>query len=103
MTRLTSLTRVENESYYQYIGRLLENAIDSPQLVHVKLADRLDNTLDMRIDLEDPLAGIDFFQNIFQLLFVNNYRGYKPANEHAPASAMNGARRLYQLFKKVKP
>ena len=67
--------------------------------MHVKLADRLDNTLDMRIDLEDPLAGVDFFQNIFQLLFVNNYRGYKPANDHPPASAMNGARRLYQLFK----
>ena len=99
MTSLMSLTRVENESYYQYIGRLLEKAGPSPQLVYVKLADRLDNTMDMRIDLEDPLAGIDFFQKIFQLLFVNNYRGYQPANEHAPASAMNGARRLYQLFK----
>jgi hypothetical protein len=93
------VTRIEKESYYQYIGRLLESASHSRQLVHVKLADRLDNTMDMRIDLEDPLAGIDFFQNIFQLLFVNNYRGYKPANDHPPATAMNGARRLYQLFK----
>jgi hypothetical protein len=99
LSNIVALTRIEKESYYQYIGRLLENAIDSPQLVHVKLADRLDNTLDMRIDLEDPLAGVDFFQNIFQLLFVNNYRGYKPANAHPPATAMNGARRLYQLFK----
>jgi hypothetical protein len=33
------------------------------------------------------------------LLFVNNYRGYQPTSEHSPASAMNGARRLYQLFK----
>jgi hypothetical protein len=96
---IVALTRTEKESYYQYIGRLLENAVHSTQLVHVKLADRLDNTLDMRIDLEDPLAGIDFFQNIFQLLFVNNYRGYKPSNAHPPATAMNGARRLYQLFK----
>jgi hypothetical protein len=99
LSNIVALTRILKESYYQYIGRLLENAIHSPQLVHVKLADRLDNTLDMRIDLEDPLAGVDFFKNIFQLLFVNNYRGYKPANDHPPATAMNGARRLYQLFK----
>jgi hypothetical protein len=99
LSNIVALTRIKKESYYQYIGRLLENAVYSPQLVHVKLADRLDNTLDMRIDLEDPLAGIDFFQNIFQLLFVNNYRGYKPASDHPPTTAMNGARRLYQLFK----
>jgi hypothetical protein len=99
LSYIVALTRTERESYYQYIGRLLESASQSPQLVHVKLADRLDNTLDMRIDLEDPLAGIDFFKTVFQLLFVNNYRGYVPANDHAPATAMNGARRLHQLFK----
>ncbi|MGD2097483.1 MAG: hypothetical protein PVG35_07880 [Desulfobacterales bacterium] len=99
LSHIIALTRTERESYYQYIGRLLESAGQSPQLVQVKLADRLDNTLDMRIDLEDPLAGVDFFQNVFQLMFVNNYRGYMPANERAPATAMNGARRLHQLFK----
>ena len=98
-TRLMSLTRVENESYYQYIGRLLDNTQNFPEIVQVKLADRLDNTLDMRIDLEDPLARIDFFEIVFQIMFVNNYPGYKPKMEHAPATAMNGARRLYQLFK----
>ena len=98
-TRLMSLTRVENESYYQYIGRLLDNTQNFPEIVQVKLADRLDNTLDMRIDLEDPLARIDFFETVFQIMFVNNYPGYKPKMEHAPATAMNGARRLYQLFK----
>ena len=99
VTRLMSLTRVENESYYQYIGRLLDNTQNFPEIVQVKLADRLDNTLDMRIDLEDPLARIDFFETVFQIMFVNNYPGYKPKMEHAPATAMNGARRLYQLFK----
>jgi hypothetical protein len=98
-TRLMSLTRVENETYYQYIGRLLDNTQNFPEIVQVKLADRLDNTLDMRIDLEDPLARIDFFETVFQIMFVNNYPGYKPKMEHAPATAMNGARRLYQLFK----
>jgi len=99
LNNIKSLTRIKTESYYQYIGRLLEGASHSPLLVQVKLADRLDNTLDMRIELEDPMAGIDFFQNIFQAMFVNNYRGYRPSNDHPPTSALNGARRLYQLFK----
>jgi hypothetical protein len=53
----------------------------------------------MRIDLEDPLTGIDCFQHIFQLLFVSNYPGYVPRTDHQPTTAMNGARRLHQLFK----
>jgi len=99
MTSLMSLTRLENESYYKYIGRLLDNVQNFPEIVQVKLADRLDNTLDMRIDLEDPLARIDFFETVFQIMFVNNYPGYKPRMDHSPATAINGARRLYQLFK----
>jgi hypothetical protein len=97
--RLKALTRTKSESYYRYIGRMLECSADFPDVVEVKLADRLDNTLDMRIDLEDPLVGIDCFLNIFQLLFVPSYPGHVPRNEHQPATAMNGARRLHQLFK----
>jgi hypothetical protein len=96
---MLSLTRLDNESYYQYIARLLESAPEAPEIVEVKLADRLDNTLDLRIDLEDPLARIDFFENVFQIMFVDNYKGYKPKMEHSPATAINGAKRLYQLFK----
>jgi len=99
MDNMLHLTRIKTESYYQYIGRLLDAAGNSSELLHVKLADRLDNTLDMRIELEDPLLGIDFFQNIFQLMFVNNYEGYIPDADHPPAPVLNGARRLYQLFK----
>jgi hypothetical protein len=96
---MLSLTRLDTESYYQYIGRLLDNSRNAPEIVEVKLADRLDNTLDLRIDLEDPLARIDFFENIFQIMFVNNYKGYTPKMNHSPATAINGAKRLYQLFK----
>lgn len=99
MDDLVCLTRLETETYYHYIGRLLNSTRGRPEVVQVKLADRLDNTLDMRIELEDPLLGIDFFQNIFQLMFVNNYRGYIPDDDHPPAPVLNGARRLYQLFK----
>ncbi len=93
------LTRHEQETYYEYIGRLLTNADFWPDLVQIKLADRLDNTLDLRIELQDPLEGVDFFEAVFQVLFVNNYPGYRPGIEHPTSAVMNGARRLYQLFK----
>jgi hypothetical protein len=97
--RLKCLTRVKTDSYYRYIGRMLDCSSTFPDVVEVKLADRLDNTLDMRVDLEDPLVGIDCFRHIFQLLFVTNYPGYVPQTEHQPVSVINGSRRLYQLFK----
>ena len=97
--RVRWLTRLKSESYYQYIGRLLDHASELPELVQIKLADRLDNTLDMRVDLQDPISGVDFYETVFQLLFVNSYNGYMPRREHPPSIAMNGARRLYQLFK----
>ena len=99
VNNLICLTRVQKETYYHYIGRLLDNTRGRSELVQIKLADRLDNTLDMRIELEDPLVGIDFFRNIFQLMFVNKYKGYIPDDEHPPPPILNGARRLYQLFK----
>ena len=97
--RLKHLTRLRNESYYEYIGRLLESSAQTPELIHIKLADRLDNTLDMRIVLQDPIGGVDFFQTVFQVLFVNNYSGYRPKIEHPASATLNGSRRLYQLFK----
>lgn len=97
--RMVCLTRTGVESYYQYIGRMLDSARGCPAVIHVKLADRLDNTMDMRIDLEDSLDSVDFFEAVFQLLFVGNYPGYRPGVDHQPTTVMNGARRLYQLFK----
>ena len=97
--RLHFLTRLKGETYYQYIGRLLDKSSQAPDLIEVKLADRLDNTLDMRIDLQDPIDDVDFFETIFQILFVNNYPGYRPKTEHPPSAVLNGSKRLYQLFK----
>jgi hypothetical protein len=96
---LTALTKVPGETYYEYIGRLLRNPDRADIPVQVKLADRLDNTLDMWIELEDPLEGIDFFEVIFQTLFVGNYAGIDPKALRQSTSVLNGSRRLYQLFK----
>ncbi|MBI4705723.1 MAG: hypothetical protein HY744_31915 [Deltaproteobacteria bacterium] len=99
MERLALLTRRgEGESYYAYIGRLVERAAITPELVRVKLADRLDNTLDLRIDFRDPLENTDFFAYLFQVLFIPDFRGYQPELRRSP-ELLEGGRRLYELFK----
>ncbi len=101
MEHLIWLTKEPPETYNRYIGRLLDQACNAPEVVRVKLADRLDNTFDMRIDLQDPLQGVDFFEIIFQTFFTNTYKGYRPERPHQPSLVLNGAQRLYQLFKNI--
>jgi hypothetical protein len=101
MERLGWLTKKEDETYYHYIGRFLENAQNTPEVVRVKLSDRLDNTLDLRIDIYDPLDKINFFEVVFQILYNKAYTGYKPKLQHSSITAINGAERLYQLFKNI--
>ena len=101
LKRLAWLTKRPHETYYQYVGRFLDQAVRTPEAVRVKLADRLDNTLDLRIDLEDPLQGVDFFEVIFQVLFSRVYQGYQAKMPHSSVTALNGAERLYQLFKNI--
>lgn len=96
--RLVNLTLRPDESYYDYIRRFLESSEDPADMVRIKLADRLDNTLDMRIELHDTFEPADFFKDIFQLLFVGTFRGLEPAVSQ-PTAALNDAGRLYQLFK----
>jgi hypothetical protein len=99
MERLQWLARREGETYFGYIGRMLDHAERTRELVWVKLADRLDNTLDTRIEIEDPLHGVDFFESLFKVMFVPGFDGYDPGRPHPARSPVGGVRRLYQLFK----
>ncbi len=101
MEHLQWLTKEPSETYNHYIGHLLDQSCNAPEVVRVKLADRLDNTFDMRIDLQDPLQGLDFFEVIFQTLFTNTWKGYRPERPHYTTLILNGAQRLYQLFKNI--
>jgi hypothetical protein len=101
MEHLQWLTKEPAETYNHYIGHLLDQARNAPEVVRVKLADRLDNTFDMRIDLHDPLQGVDFFEIIFQTLFTKTCKGYRPERPHQTTLILNGAQRLYQLFKNI--
>lgn len=99
MERLDYLASKKTESYSEYINRLLNHARETRELVRIKLADRLDNTLDLHIDLDDSLEGVDFFQVIFRILFPPTGSGYKPRSEHPISSPLDGSQRLYQLAK----
>lgn len=101
MERLGWLTKRQDETYYHYIGRFLESAQNTPEVVRAKLTDRLDNTLDLRIDIYDPLDNVNFFEMIFQILYNKSYKVYKPKLQHSSITAINGAERLYQLFKNI--
>ncbi len=96
--RVDFLTIKDGEMYYNYLGRMLEKARNTPELVRIKLADRLDNTLDLRIDLQDAPDEVDCFEMIFSVLYTEGY-GYMPSRRHPPSGKINGSRRLYQLFK----
>jgi hypothetical protein len=100
MERLDLLTRrKDQETYYAYIGRLLDRAPSTPAVVKLKLADRLDNTLDVRVDSRDPLDDVGFFESLFRILYSRRWQGFRNTSPHPPAAPLHGARRLYEQFK----
>jgi hypothetical protein len=99
MERLDLLSRKGEESYFTYIGRLMNRARQTPELIRVKLADRLDNTLDLHSEFYDPIEHTDFFAALFNILYIKNYRPPEPEVQHPFRHPLYGAYRLYQLFK----
>ncbi len=97
--RIALLAKEKGERYTLYLGRLLKEAKKTPELASIKLADRLDNTLDLRIDLYDITDNSHSFQVVFDILFANAYSGLVPKNPHPVSRKINGAMRLYQLYK----
>jgi hypothetical protein len=97
--RIDILTIQENERYYHYLGRVLERARLTPELVRAKLADRLDNTLDLRMDLHDPTADEECYEAVFAVLFTDSSPHRPLRKGHPIPGKINGSRRLYQLFK----
>jgi hypothetical protein len=101
LERIGWLTKRDGEAYSIYIDRLLAKARNDTTVIAIKLADRLDNTLDMRIAMHDPLRGADFYEHIFQVLFVRDYAGLPTALIPEPRSQMSPAKRLHQLHKNI--
>jgi len=79
--RLNLLRRRDDQRYSEYLGTILDNARRMPDLLHVKLTDRLDNTLD--IHLQTPgITRLNFYRTIFDILFLPDYPGVQLSEYH---------------------
>ncbi len=97
--RMALYRREPFQPYSVYLGNLLDAAPDNkPDLLHVKLADRLDNTLDTQLYLPN-ISNYNFYRFVFDLLFVPEFPGVKIDEYHFIPAAKQGVKLLSQLFK----
>lgn len=98
--RLRTLTKNKEEQYHEYLGRLMKEARFCAEIIWVKLADRLDNTFDMRV-VEDNVPE-NFFRELFDILFLRpEVKSYDRPKRPSPRPMMDEAHRLFQMFKNV--
>ncbi len=97
--RIALLRRRENQTYYQYLGQVLDKATEMPDLLHCKLADRLDNTMDIAVQ-RPPTDQHDFFETAFGVLFLPNYQ-LRPQEVASAPDSEACVLLISQLFKNV--
>ncbi len=97
--RIHFLTREKDESYLEYLAGILPQAMATPELIRVKLADRLDNTLDLRMDLYEDTSNINCYQYIFEVLFTNTLSQQIEKPLYHIDRKITGSKRLYELYK----
>ena len=97
--RIDFLTKRAGQKYFVYLDRLFDQAKDEPELAAIKMADRLDNTLDLRIDLHDFTDNSRCYQVLFDILFLRSCEAFVSEQPHPISRKINGAMRLYQLYK----
>lgn len=96
--RLRTLTKNPTEQYHTYLGRLMKEARYCEEIIWVKMADRLDNTFDMRV-VEDNVPE-DSFRMIFDIIFLNKEtRVFDYQRKSNTKQPMDEAQRLFQMFK----
>jgi hypothetical protein len=97
-TRIDVLSNCGPSSYEAYLGRLLDNARGMPEVLHVKLCDRLDNTFD--IHLQHPgVTRFNFYRAVFDILFLPHFGGIDMGRFHFMPDIDQGVMLLSQLFK----
>ena len=96
--RLALLTHRPEHTYNEYLARLMEQSQQMPDLLRAKLADRLDNTLDVGVNLHG-LPDHGAYGNVFDLMFLPGYPGLKAPESYVPLSAAEIRQILANLFK----
>jgi hypothetical protein len=96
--RIRILSNRGARTYEEYLGRLLDTVRVMPDLLHVKLADRLDNTFD--INLQHPgVTRYNFYRAVFDILFLPRFQGVEMGSFHFMPDSDEGVMLLSQLFK----
>ena len=97
--RISLLTHHKETMHYcQYLAELLTHSSEMPDLIRVKLADRLDNTLDIGVSSHGlPESGL--FGTLFDLLFLPNFNGFPTPASYIPISEPEGTQILANIFK----
>lgn len=85
-------------SYSEYVGQIIDQAKRMPELLHVKLSDRIDNTFD--VHLQHPgVSRYNFYRAVFDILFLPSFRGVEMGSFHFMPDTPEGVMLLSQLFK----
>jgi hypothetical protein len=85
-------------TYSEYVGQVADHARQIPELLHVKLADRIDNTFD--VHLQHPgVSNYNFYRAVFDILFLPSFRGVSMGSFHFMPDTAEGVMLLSQLFK----
>jgi hypothetical protein len=85
-------------SYSAYVGQITDHARLFPELLHVKLSDRIDNTFD--VHLQHPgVSRYNFYRAVFDILYLPNFRGVSMGKFHFMPDSSEGVMLLSQLFK----
>jgi len=96
--RIAIFRRREDDNYQGYIERILQNSYRMPDLLHTKLADRLDNTFDLHLS-RPGVTRYNFYRTVFDILFLENFPGINVDEYHALPSDPRLILLLSQLFK----
>lgn len=85
-------------TYSEYMGQLTDHARRIPEILHVKLADRIDNTFD--VHLQHPgVSRYNFYRAVFDILFLPSFQGVSMGDFHFMPETAEGVMLLSQLFK----
>ena len=97
--RLKCLTRTPAESYYRYIARMLEGSSCFPRRGGGKTRRSAGQHPGHARRPRGSTGGDRLLPEHLPTALRQQLPGYVPRSEHLPSTVMNGARRLYQLFK----
>lgn len=98
--RISLLCRLPGVSYNEYIGHILDYSDRMPDLLHIKLADRLDNTFDTHLQ-SSGVNQLNFYRNLFDILFVPGFKGVQVSEFHFLPGEKDAVLLLSQLFKNI--